>query len=118
MKETVERNGRFYTNEKGEIKTENEQLKEWLIIANKENERLKEENTILKQTMSNNSLLINENALLKSIIKEVREYIEKNTQWYDKELGLVEMEGYNSNRIPVVYLYGLLEILDKADINV
>lgn len=40
MIETVERNNRFYTNEKGEIKTENEQLKEWLIIANKENERL------------------------------------------------------------------------------
>lgn len=77
MKETVERNNRFYTNEKGEIKTENEQLKEWLIIANKENERLKEENTILKQTMSNNSLLINENALLKSIINKAIEYIEE-----------------------------------------
>lgn len=52
-----------------------------------------------------------------NIIKEVREYIEKSTQWYDKELGLVEMEGYNSNRIPVVYLYGLLEILDKVSNN-
>lgn len=97
MKETVEHNNRFYTNEKGEIKTENEQLKEWLIIANKENERLKEENTILKQTMSNNSLLINENALLHSIIKEVREYI---------------------NKIPTqpvirVFKKELLEILDK-----
>ena len=48
---------------------------------------------------------------LHSIIKEVREYIKENTQWYDKELGLVEMEGYKSNRIPVIYLYGLLEIL-------
>lgn len=48
MKETVERNGRFYTNEKGEIKTENEQLKEWLLIANKENERLKEEYVMLQ----------------------------------------------------------------------
>lgn len=102
MKETVEHNNRFYTNEKGEIKTENEQLKEWLIIANKENERLKEENTILKQTMSNNSLLINENALLKSIIKEVREYI---------------------NKIPTqpvirVFKKELLEILDKENNNV
>ena len=82
MIETVEHNNRFYTNEKGEIKTENEQLKEWLIIANKENERLKEENTILKQTMSNNSLLINENALLKSIIKEVREIISKKGYYH------------------------------------
>lgn len=48
MKETVERNGRFYTNEKGEIKTENEQLKEWLVIANKEIERLKEEYVMLQ----------------------------------------------------------------------
>ena len=54
---------------------------------------------------------------LLEVIKEIREYIEKNTQWYDKELGLVEMEGYNSNRIPVVYLYGLLEILDKENNN-
>ena len=53
MSETVERNGRFYTKENGEILTENEQLKEWLIVANKENKRLH------------------------SIIKEVREYIEE-----------------------------------------
>lgn len=51
MKETVERNGRFYTNEKGEIKTENEQLKEWLIIANKENERLAAENKRLNNIL-------------------------------------------------------------------
>lgn len=56
MKETVEHNNRFYTNEKGEIKTENEQLKEWLTIANKENERL------------NNKLL-----LIKGIIRTPRE---------------------------------------------
>lgn len=39
-------------------------------------ERLKEENTILKQTMSNNSLLINENAFLKERISKAIEYIE------------------------------------------
>ena len=50
-----------------------------------------------------------------NIIKEVREYIEKNTQWYDKELGLVEMEGYETDRIPVIYKYGLLKILDKGE---
>lgn len=38
-------------------------------------ERLKEENTILKQTMSNNSLLINENAFLKERIDKAIEYI-------------------------------------------
>lgn len=40
MSETVERNNRFYTKENGEIITENEQLKEWLVVANKEIERL------------------------------------------------------------------------------
>lgn len=100
MKETVEHNNRFYTNEKGEIKTENEQLKEWLLIANKENERLKEENTILKQTMSNNSLLINENALLKSIIKEVRECLNKNRVYITGERHLA---------------FEIEEILDKGD---
>lgn len=43
----------------------------------KEIERLKEENTILKQTMSNNSLLINENAFLKERIEKAIEYIEE-----------------------------------------
>lgn len=116
MKETVEHNNRFYTNEKGEIKTENEQLKEWLLIANKENERLKEENTILKQTMSNNSLLINENALLKSIIKEVREYIEKllreETEITDEDnidYGMKCQRAYFSDS----ELCKVLEILDK-----
>lgn len=37
MKETIEHNNRFYGEE---LKTESEQLKEWLVIANKEIERL------------------------------------------------------------------------------
>ena len=37
VKETVEHNNRFYGEE---LKTESEQLKEWLIVANKEIERL------------------------------------------------------------------------------
>ena len=37
MKETVEHNNRFYGEE---LKTESEQLKEWLVVANKEIERL------------------------------------------------------------------------------
>ena len=40
MKETVEHNNRFYKQSNGEILTESEQLKEWLIVANKEIERL------------------------------------------------------------------------------
>ena len=39
MKETIEHNNRFYRNGE-ELKTESEQLKEWLMIANKEIERL------------------------------------------------------------------------------
>lgn len=111
VKETVERNNRFYTNEKGEIKTENEQLKEWLIIANKENERLKEENTILKQTMSNNSLLINENALLKSIIKEVREWAKKYSCQFTNDDGelVVSEISFNIQARPC----DLFKILDK-----
>ena len=46
-----------------------------IIDSNTEIERLKEENTILKQTMSNNSLLINENAFLKERIDKAIEYI-------------------------------------------
>ena len=38
-------------------------------------ERLNKENTILKQIMSNNSLLINENAFLKERIDKAIEYI-------------------------------------------
>lgn len=63
-------------------------------------EYLEKENTILKQTMCNNSLLINENALLKSIIKEVREYI--------KEMPNDEYIGYWKKEI--------FEILDKENI--
>jgi len=40
VKETVEHNNRFYKQPNGEILTESEQLKEWLILANKEIERL------------------------------------------------------------------------------
>ena len=45
-------------------------------------ERLKEENTILKQTMSSNSLLINENAFLKERIDKAIEYIEQHNDYF------------------------------------
>ena len=54
MKETVEHNNRFYGEE---LKTESEQLKEWLVLANKEIERLN------------------------NIIKEVRELVENGTDF-------------------------------------
>lgn len=38
---TVEKNGRFYKRENGEILTENELLKEWLVIANEQLENYK-----------------------------------------------------------------------------
>lgn len=72
MKETVEHNNRFYTNEKGEIKTENEQLKEWLLIANKENERLNNDiKELLKENSNKEKVIIAQD----NIIKEVRECI-------------------------------------------
>lgn len=49
--------------------------KEVIEGLQQEIERLKEENTILKQTMSSNSLLINENAFLKERIDKAIEYI-------------------------------------------
>ena len=45
-------------------------------------ERLKEENTILKQTMSNISLLINKNAFLKERIDKAIEYIEQHNDYF------------------------------------
>ena len=75
----------------------------------KEIERLKKENTTLKQTMSNNSLLINENVLLKSIIKEVRECINEklniNSDYVDYDFGTELLR------------HELLQILDKVEEN-
>lgn len=49
----------------------------------------------------------------KNIVDELKKWIEKNTQWFDKELGIVEIEGYNSNRIPVIYQSQLLNKLNE-----
>lgn len=69
MSETVERNNRFYEQSNGEMLTENEQLKEWLKIANKSNEELQKERDMYKdsfETMSTNYFR------LENIIKEAR----------------------------------------------
>lgn len=51
----------------------------------------------------------------KEVIDKIKEYIKENTQYYDKELGLVEIMGAGETRTPVVYLYGLLELLEKIE---
>ena len=97
MSETVERNNRFYKQPDGKVLTENEQLKEWLVIANKHNEELQKERDMYKtsfKTMSTNYFR------LENIIKEVREYIEKNA---NKE----PWKSLNEKE--------LLEILDKEN---
>lgn len=93
MSETIERNNRFYEQPNGEMLTENEQLKEWLVVANKEIERL---NNIIQGMIDNEekyNLEINRlkedikritnicNEKIK-IINDVREYIENNL-WSD-----------------------------------
>ena len=89
-----------------------------LCFFKEENRRLKIEKQQLEiqvdRVHSVLSMVREKHDLYKEVIEEVREYIKENTQWFDKKLGLVEMEGYNTNRIPVIYLYGLLQILDKA----
>lgn len=78
MSETVERNNRFYEQSNGEMLTENEQLKEWLKIANKSNEELQKERDMYKdsfETMSTNYFR------LENIIKEVREDLYQVVKW-------------------------------------
>lgn len=81
MKETVEHNNRFYGEE---LKTESEQLKEWLIVANKENERLNKENKILRENAEHNDKVVDkvnwENKRLSNIISK----LEKEIKWQRK----------------------------------
>jgi len=51
VKKTVEHNNRFYGKE---LKTENEQLKEWLVIANKEMEKLNNGLKVIKWYIEKN----------------------------------------------------------------
>lgn len=97
MSETVERNNRFYKQPDGKVLTENEQLKEWLVIANKHNEELQKERDMYKtsfETMSTNYFR------LENIIKEVREKIENTT---------INCDGVAEDLIDDIY-----EILDKV----
>ena len=88
------------------LRSDLQEVAKFIDYQDKEIERLNKENTILKQTMCNNSLLINENALLKSIIKEAREYIQDR---YDGEALTHTFDKDNVKE--------LLEILDKVEEN-
>lgn len=105
MKETIEHNNRFYGEE---LKTESEQLKEWLVVANKHNEELQKERDMYKgsfEEMSKNYFESQkEIERLHNIIKEVREYIEEHTENIDRG------EYYED----YVETYPILEILDKG----
>ena len=99
---TVEKNNRFYTKENGEIITENEQLKEWLVIANNHNEELQKERDMYKisfETMSENYFK------LENIIKEVRKYITSYINQFNGVYPIADMRYLDLNKI--------LEILDK-----
>lgn len=100
MKETIEHNNRFYGEE---LKTESEQLKEWLVIANMHNEELQKERDMYKtsfETMSTNYFR------LENIIKEVRETLINSKEYkMAKEMNL-------TSKMSV--LIELLEILDKV----
>lgn len=98
------------------VKNEEEFYDRWfglneMNILVKEIERLKEENTILKQTMSNNSLLINENAFLKERISKAIEYIEEK---YDYILGDDTFLDHDE-RIDRKQINHIIEILKGVD---
>lgn len=51
----------------------------------------------------------------KNVIDKIKEYVKENIRYYDDELGLVEIMGAGATRIPVLYLYGLLELLEEIE---
>ena len=118
MSGTVERNNKFYEQHNGEMLTENEQLKEWLVIANKHNDELQKEKDMYKtsfETMSENYFK------LENIIKEVREKVENfdvfkeftfplMKKWEEQEVkSSIDYEWNQSIKKPI------LEILDKEN---
>lgn len=108
MSETVERNNRIFKTPDGKVLTENEQLKEWLVIANKHNEELQKERDMYKtsfETMSTNYFR------LENIIKTFVEDLDKTIEFCTNEA-----DGTTNDkicRITIQYLKHLKEILDK-----
>lgn len=112
MLETVEHNNRFYGEE---LKTESEQLKEWLVVANKHNEELQKERDMYKvsfEEMSKNYFESqNKIERLNNIIEEVREWAKKcSCQFTNDDGELVVSEiSFNIQARPC----DLFKILDK-----
>ena len=108
MKETVEHNNRFYGEE---LKTESEQLKEWLVVANKHNEELQKERDMYKgsfEEMSKNYFESqNEIERLNNIINELEKYIEESYKYNSKCLSTIfEARAFEDN----IILYKLQEL--------
>ena len=87
---------------------------EAIELLEKENRQLKVDLQEANDTLDTHNELIRHQ---KQALDEIREYIKENTWWFDEELGLVEMKGYNTNRTPVVYTCYLQNILDKVKSN-
>ena len=82
---TIEKNNRFYEQPNGEILTENEQLKEWLIVANKEIERLnKELENLEKLNNANYQSFIEANNIINKLEKEFEEELKNLNYSEDK----------------------------------
>lgn len=113
MSETVERNNRFYEQPNGKILTENEQLKEWLVIANKHNDELQKERDMYKGSFE----IMSENYFkLENIIKEVREKI--HDIWFKIDFTNMTSMSYVTIKLDETSQGNeLLEILDKEDKN-
>ena len=98
------------------VKKENKRLKELCDKYEEEHNTTfnewKETITDKYQTLKD---LQEEKDKYKDVIDKIKEYVKENTRYYDKELGLVEMMGAGATRIPVVYLYGLLELLENVE---
>jgi hypothetical protein len=106
VKETIEHNNRFYGEE---LKTESEQLKEWLKLANEQTNMYK---SSFEEMSKNYFESQNEIERLNNIIKEVREWANKTIFYFDFE------EEINKHAFDLLYTkqgQELLEILDKVE---
>ena len=89
-----------------------EDLKWHIQECRRTNEDLQQE---IKRQEKAQVILDNQNAELQQRINKAIEYIKENEQYFDKELGLVEMMDIGNTRLPVVETYELLQILQGED---
>ena len=99
-----------------ELMAENERLKQ---LCNKYEEEHSTTFNEWKETITNKYQTLKdlqeEKDKYKNVIDKIKKYVKENTRYYDDELGLVEIMGAGATRIPVVYLYGLLELLEEVE---